>query len=54
MKILEIKSCQECFNRKSSKNYWFCGVTNSIIFGTKIPSWCPLPDGPPSPKLITK
>ena len=43
MKILEIQSCEECFNRKSCGNNWFCGVTNSNIFGTTIPCWCPLP-----------
>ncbi|MCK5615027.1 hypothetical protein KAR91_74885 [Candidatus Pacearchaeota archaeon] len=44
MKILEIQSCEECFNKKSCGNHWFCGVTNSNIFGSTIPDWCPLPD----------
>ena len=44
MKILEIQSCEECFNRKSCGNHWFCGVTNSNILGSTIPDWCPLPD----------
>ena len=45
MKILEIQSCEECFNRKPCGNYWLCGVKDSNIFdSTVIPDWCPLPD----------